>query len=302
MKRTTVIIGAAAVLTACAVPVDKGSESEVPVDGKADSFAQPIDHGTLAFSGLNNASLGEGQRFHSWTFTLSDAANVTLETRGEVEIDTVMYLYRRSASGWGSYIARNDDHADSLFSRLGKDLTAGDYRVIVKGFNRDVEGPFSVVGACEGDGCPFGLASDAELAAVAQELDNICPDTFCGGDINYYVDAVTCSGGSCDVRYRAIPHGDDGYPADVLGITDWSVYDTSGDDGTGLYKVWITGVTEREGMHYISLVARLQGYTLREHVVAELIPGKITYSDRLYSHFLDALHSMAPNLLAFDGL
>ena len=45
--------------------------------------------------------------------------------------------------------------------------------------------------------------SPDKATEVARFLDNICMDTYCGGDINFYSDAMTCDGNVCEVSYRA---------------------------------------------------------------------------------------------------
>lgn len=41
-----------------------------------------------------------------------------------------------------------------------------------------------------------------ELEAVRADsyMDNICPDTYCGGDIAFYTQGLTCSGNSCTLE------------------------------------------------------------------------------------------------------
>lgn len=159
MNRSFVIgVAALCALAGCAAAGKAGEESEVPVDGKLDSFARPTDHGGLAFGEPVSATIGRDSRFHTWTFEVSGAAELTLRTSGPVggdELDTVLYLYRQDdASGrWGRYIARNDDAGDSKFSRLEKSLDAGMYRALVKGYDADATGPFSLTVECSGAGC-----------------------------------------------------------------------------------------------------------------------------------------------------
>jgi len=125
---------------------------------KDDSFRSPTSHGELAFGQPATTELTSDHRHHAWTFELAGPASVSLVTRPPVEpgveVDTVLYLYREGASGWGRYIARNDDHGETLFSKLDRDLEAGRYRVLVKGYAKSTMGPFSLESACDGDGCP----------------------------------------------------------------------------------------------------------------------------------------------------
>src|SRR5438128_7841319 len=91
----------------------KGEETDVPADGKLDSFRSPTDHGVIAFGAAQTSRLTADQSFHTWTFSLSGAADVKALTSRKphyAAIDTVLYLYKKGANGsWGSYIARNDN-------------------------------------------------------------------------------------------------------------------------------------------------------------------------------------------------
>jgi hypothetical protein len=100
---------------------DKGPEEDLPEDGKADTQRKPTDHGGIAFGTPGFSELTASARYHAWTFELSGDANVELTTsyavRGQRRTDTVLYLYKEGASGWGSYIARNDDYGSTTYSR-----------------------------------------------------------------------------------------------------------------------------------------------------------------------------------------
>jgi hypothetical protein len=137
---------------------EKGDEGAGPVDGAADSFASPTEHGRLML-GVNPAELSRGERFHSWTFTITGEDNpVRLRTVGDEDLDTVLYLYRLGDQGWGRFIARNDDADGTLLSSLDEVLDAGDYRVIVKGYDETVVGEFDVDFGCDSVGCQATLA------------------------------------------------------------------------------------------------------------------------------------------------
>ena len=147
-------------LAACAALDDgKGPEDDVPVaDGKDDSLRKPTEHGALAFGAPVVETLSRDEGHHAWTFTLTGAAEVDLFTgppaASSPEVDTVLYLYRQRDNGsWGSYIARNDDAGDTLWSSLDRSLGAGTYRVTVKGYQRSVRGDFALTVACDGAGC-----------------------------------------------------------------------------------------------------------------------------------------------------
>ena len=160
-------------LLACAAD-PKGEEQDVPsdLDAKADSQAKPTDHGAIAFAAVQQASLAGSANYHAWELSLSGPASITAKTTRiahDPTLDTVLYLYKKSTTGtWGSYIARNDDATSSTtLSQIVKSLGAGDYRVLVKGYNSTVKGPFGVEVDCTGVGCTpapagcvFGASQD----------------------------------------------------------------------------------------------------------------------------------------------
>ena len=161
-----------AALSACAASGGKGDEDNPLGDGKADSFFSPTEHGQLVFGAPNQAAISPEELFHSWTFTLTGSAQLSIKTQIEKNLDTVMYLYRRQpgATSWGRYLRKNDDHDGQLFSQIDVNAGAGEYRVVVKGFKQSMLGSFSVLGSCTGDGCPrpgecvadeFGTLPDA---------------------------------------------------------------------------------------------------------------------------------------------
>lgn len=159
---TRTILGAAAVLglalcTGCGDDIGQGT------DNMTDSFVNPTEHGELIFGVPNQAQFTEEQRFHSWGFVLTDTAKVDLGTElHTTNLDSVMYLYKREpgAENWGSYVAKNDDHAGSLASHIEAELGAGEYRIKIKAAKENLRGDFSLVGACDGAGCP-AAAGDA---------------------------------------------------------------------------------------------------------------------------------------------
>lgn len=135
----------------------KGEEEEIFEEGKLDSQRSPTDHGAIAFGASAASALTADERFHAWTFELSGDANVELTTSyavlGQRRTDTVLYLYRESPAGWGAYIARNDDHGSTTYSKIARALGAGRYRALVKGHQASTRGKFSLRVACDGAGC-----------------------------------------------------------------------------------------------------------------------------------------------------
>jgi hypothetical protein len=136
---------------------DKGPEEELLEEGKADSHRKPTDHGTIVFGVPAISALTADERYHAWTFELSDDARVDLTTsyavRGQRRTDTVLYLYKEGPTGWGSYIARNDDYGSTTYSQLVKNLGAGRYRALVKGHSATTLGKFKLTVGCDGAGC-----------------------------------------------------------------------------------------------------------------------------------------------------
>ncbi|HSN26827.1 MAG TPA: hypothetical protein VLT45_11090 [Kofleriaceae bacterium] len=144
-------------LAACAAdPTTKGPEGDVPTDGKLDSFQAPTDHGAIAFGAAQTGKLSSTAKYHAWTFALATTAEVhayTSRTPHQASVDTVLYLYKMGATGWGSYIARNDDDGTSEWSSIDKTLGLGQYRVLVKGYSSSTKGSFDVQLDCSGAGC-----------------------------------------------------------------------------------------------------------------------------------------------------
>lgn len=137
---------------------DKGVESALSADGKLDSFDRPTEHGVIAFGSAPEAQLSSTEKFHMWTFSLTGSAQIRAFTgpslTGRQNVDTVLYLYQRKANGtWGSYIAKNDDNGSSLWSSVTKNLGAGTYRILVKGYADSTRGRFSAHVDCSGAGC-----------------------------------------------------------------------------------------------------------------------------------------------------
>jgi len=121
-----------------------------------DSFASPTEHGALEFTASNPAQFTEEQRFHSWTFELSDEAEVKLHTDLLTQnLGTVMYLYKRGSNGnWGSYIAKGAADHEEAAASIAKALGKGEYRIKVKAIMEWQTGSFSMMGDCSGAGCP----------------------------------------------------------------------------------------------------------------------------------------------------
>lgn len=191
LKRLTTLSLALALggLSACASTdasdPSKAAESEAPIDGKLDGLAA-IDHHSLVFSRTTptltptpsapvatasaSDELNRLRRAHAWQFELSGEADIELSMTApggaSESLDTVMYLYRKDANGgWGRYIRRNDDDASNTrnpyLSGLDEGgLGEGEYRIVIKGYNRSEAGEFTLNATCVGHGCVLGSSSD----------------------------------------------------------------------------------------------------------------------------------------------
>jgi hypothetical protein len=181
---------------------DKGLEEELG-DGKADSFASPSEHGDLGFGARSAAEFTASARFHSWTFTLTASATVDLATELDAaNLDTVMYLYKQSASGsWGAAIAKNDDaNDDTAASALTRKLGKGNYRVIVKAFKTSQRGAFSLGGACTGAGCPVTTCEPEQALPAATGYGAGCDAAFTAVFDNATVAKTTSAEATIDER------------------------------------------------------------------------------------------------------
>ncbi|MEM9691019.1 MAG: hypothetical protein AAGA56_00605 [Myxococcota bacterium] len=150
-----------------------------------DRFRAPTYHGDLSFEEGQSSEFTADERFHAWTFELTDEASVRLTT-GELgrNIDTVMYLYRAEEDGQEvvcsggdhCYVARNNDFVPEdgdgpvLASQISETLPRGRYLVQVQAHKTQIRGSFSLFAACRGTGCPVEDAPSS-LEAVCAELD-----------------------------------------------------------------------------------------------------------------------------------
>jgi subtilisin-like proprotein convertase family protein len=183
MKKNSVF-GLVATALLCCAPLtllntgcvdDRGDEEELPADedGKADSARRPTDHGVLSFGNAVVEELTSAVRFHAWQFELSADAQIDTSTsyalRGQRRVDTVMYLYKEGPNGWGPYIARNDNDGNRVYSRIKKSLSAGRYRVMVKGYAAATKGKFTTQVLCSGEGCATVGATNCLFGSTYRE-------------------------------------------------------------------------------------------------------------------------------------
>src|SRR5688572_6453966 len=127
-------------VTGCAAVIDPTMGDEdwgLDADGKLDTFFRPTEKGLLK-QGSTLADIKEDEKFLAYDFALHGEASVTLGTAPgyrPVDVDTVIYLYRRNADGsFGRYLAKDDNGAGGVWSKLEvPELTTGNYRLLVKG-------------------------------------------------------------------------------------------------------------------------------------------------------------------------
>lgn len=284
-------------------PTGKSEESAVPEPSpKADTWFAPTLHGELPFGGQDEATFADKLLFHAWDFTLTDTATAEIETiPAEEHIDTVMYLYRRAPgeTKWGSYIARNDDHKGSVGSLIGGSFEAGEYRVMVKGYKDSLRGSFSITGKCEGAGCPAAATVEAltqeQVTAVVNAFDNICGDTFCGGDWNYYAADFACdfSQKSCTMTFDTRPYSETDYlPMTALDGVQANDREVSGvvSDGSGSTYVgtMIEMVDKGSDGIWLRSTCELKG-SFNSYDDAMVTTGYVHLNDTLYGQFLDCL-------------
>ncbi|MGE3636629.1 MAG: DVUA0089 family protein [Sandaracinaceae bacterium] len=148
-------------VTGCAAPTEKPGELGALVDGKADGVAAIREHDTrLQDIREVGVELTDEVRGHAYRFTLGTEEQVDLFTarysgEREGDLDTVLYLFRRGANGWGHYIRRNDDdpmRPETFWSRITEDLEPGEYRILVKAF-ADENGWIGLNMNCADGGC-----------------------------------------------------------------------------------------------------------------------------------------------------
>lgn len=139
-------------LLACASEISgKGTEVGAITDGPADSASSLILHtGPIQFDPVS-VTIGDKFQAEAFPVVLTSSETVTIRTskKAQSDVDTVLYLYKKGAQGFGRYINKNDDEStESVFSAINVKLDAGEYRVIVKPYDRKVRGEFQLSVTC----------------------------------------------------------------------------------------------------------------------------------------------------------
>jgi hypothetical protein len=120
-----------------------------------------VDHRDLTLPAARVLELTRYARSHRVGFVLSDAARMTVRTQADADgadVDTVLALARLDERGGRRTLARNDDVPPSRFSALTRDLEAGRYEIVVRGFSARTLGSFVLEASCEGPGCATATA------------------------------------------------------------------------------------------------------------------------------------------------
>lgn len=219
--------------------LEQGPEDDPLSDGKEDSYYSPTDHGAMPFNEAQLATITDAQRYHRWTFELTDEADLVLDTRiGTAfgsQLDTVLYLYEEGVAG---YIEKNDEAGPGWkYSEITRHLGAGTYHVIVKGKYATARGPISIAAGCEGRGC-FGAdwvqalkdqydatgtddLTDISFSRLPAAVKAAVRDFEAEFDDEQYADFFSWDAGAAGTAYLA-----EVYDEATLGV---QIYDRGGD-------------------------------------------------------------------------
>jgi hypothetical protein len=188
-------------LAACAAHPDGEDDplgAELDDDAKADSLTSPTRHHDFFFGTTVVDSVRTGARNHAWEFTLTGESTVSFETTADdwrEDLDTAIYLYRRTTGNRWKQVARETEGDFGQAATYRGTLGAGTYRVIVRGQKRSVAGDFRLTGDCfsrDDDGCP---AADACLFGTPGASLARLPDSYVFlGDEGDLHDATTLPG------------------------------------------------------------------------------------------------------------
>ena len=84
----------------------------------------------------------------TWTFTADDRARVRIETRegqGVCGFDTTMTLYEVRQNGSRRQVAFDDDGGINFCAKMERNITAGNYEIVVEGFGRQAVARYELV-------------------------------------------------------------------------------------------------------------------------------------------------------------
>jgi DNA uptake protein ComE-like DNA-binding protein len=128
-----------------------------------------------------------------------------------------------------------------------------------------------------------------EAEKVRQSLDDICGDTWCEGDYNWYVTEVSCPGdGTCYVSQRAQQYG--GFSEDVLAGRSPESLQSRGEGEYGTYHASIDSADGGEDGTWLMVSCELDsGFFTREDAM-NVERGR--YSEKLYYSLLDCISAL----------
>ncbi|MGA9521630.1 MAG: DVUA0089 family protein [Myxococcaceae bacterium] len=157
------ILAAAAALTLSGCSAAATDEGDVETaEQSIDSFANPTWGGELQLGEDAMATFTDDARYHAFDFAIPAPGNVrlyTLPADSGAQIDTVLYLYRATSSGY-SRVTQDDDARGTRWSEITRNLTPGSYRIIVKAMNALTRGTVRIGFDCpqciQNDACVFG--------------------------------------------------------------------------------------------------------------------------------------------------
>ncbi len=133
------------------------------------------------------------------------------------------------------------------------------------------------------------ILSAREAEKVRRSLDNICGDTWCEGDFNWYVTEVTCPGdGTCYVGMRTQQYG--GFPEDVLDGVGPERLESRGSGEYGPFHATIDRAeTDEDGTWLMVGCDMDSGFFTRADAMDE---ERGRYSEKLYFSTLDCVDAL----------
>ncbi|RLB50445.1 MAG: hypothetical protein DRJ42_18830 [Deltaproteobacteria bacterium] len=134
------------------------------------------------------------------------------------------------------------------------------------------------------------ILTSREAEEVRDSLDDICGDSWCEGDYNWYVDSVECPGdGTCVVTQHVQEHGG-GWSSDVLaGRSEESLQSYAEGDYGGFAASIDDRYTDEDGT-WLTVSCNLDsGFFAREDAMEV---GSGDYSEKLYFSLMDCVSAL----------
>lgn len=196
------LCGACAADTQVKAPIDADKiDQEIRAsEGAADSARRPTILGEIGTAETEIGAFGSAKRYLGWTFEAQKGQRIILTASDgsgnpEQELDTVLILYKSTASGRpsGSRIAFNDDDGTSLGSRI--EITAPEsrkYVALARRYDYGSTGNVAVAlklsssstgGDCVVGGCSHEICADpgspTVSACIARPWDGCYQGAIC---------------------------------------------------------------------------------------------------------------------------